>query len=166
MDRHPDGRLVRVGPLDPMSPMSRDGDERTGPQFYRFLPLESQPGGSLQEEDPFGSLLVVPEALGRGVAQGDDPLDAEPWRAEERLDEFLVQVGGDVGEEIGEALHRHLLFRRLVVPVRLASKSVSSPMWIEMIPWSPSPFSIAQPRPVSGVPSAPSPPSQENSTAG
>ena len=34
------------------------------------------------------------------------------------------------------------------------------------MPFSSSPWRIAQPRPVNGVPSAPSPPSQENSTAG
>src|SRR5579875_3434432 len=166
MHGEPNRRLMRVGPLDPVPPVGRDVEERPWPQFYRLLALESQPGRTLHEQDPLVGILVVPEALGRSVAQRDDPFDAKARSAGERLDKFLGQIVGDVGEEVREAVHRHFLFGRLVVPVRLASKSVSSPMWIEMMPWSPSPFSIAQPRPVSGVPSAPSPPSQENSTAG
>jgi hypothetical protein len=56
-------------------------------------PLESQPGRPLQEQDPLVRLLIVPEALGRGVALGDDPLDAEAKCAQKRLDEFLGQIG-------------------------------------------------------------------------
>src|SRR6185437_12178678 len=46
----------------------------------RLLALESQAGRPLQEQDPFLALLVVPEPLGRGAAQRDDPLDADARR--------------------------------------------------------------------------------------
>lgn len=128
MNRQPDGRRMRVGPFDPVPPVGRDVDEHPRPQFYRLLPLESQPGRPLQEKDPFVGLLVVPEALGRGVAQRDDPLDAEARRAEERLDQFLGQVIGEVGEQVREVRHQCFLVGHLVPPDRFASKSDSSPM--------------------------------------
>src|SRR4051794_16898918 len=53
-----------------MPPVGRDVDARTGPGFYRLLPLKSQPGRSLHGQDPFGRLPVFPGALGQGVARG------------------------------------------------------------------------------------------------
>jgi hypothetical protein len=91
-----------------MPPAGGDVDERTRPQVDRPIPLERQPRRSCQEQHPLVSLLVVPEALGRGVAEGDDPLDAEARRGEERLEEFPRQVGGDPVEEVREAGHGHL----------------------------------------------------------
>src|SRR4051812_22798511 len=80
MHGEPDRWFAGGGPLDPVPAMGWDVDERARPQFDRLPALESQAGRPLQQKDPFVALLVVPESLGRGVAQRDDPLDADARR--------------------------------------------------------------------------------------
>lgn len=101
MHRQPNRRLLRIGPLNTMPPMGRDVDERAGRHLDQLI-LEPQPGGTLEQQDEFALGLIVPEALGRGVALGDDPLDAEIRPFEDRLDEFLGKGGGEIGEEVGQ----------------------------------------------------------------
>jgi hypothetical protein len=64
------------------------------------------------------------------------------------------------------ARHGYFLDFRGRPSTLLAMNSESSPWWMKIMPCSSSPPRTAQPRPVSGVPSAPSPPSQDHSTAG
>ena len=46
-------------------------------QFERLgVPLKSQKRPPPEHHDPLALVLIVPESLGRGVAVGDDPLDA------------------------------------------------------------------------------------------
>ena len=54
-----------------------------------YVTFEDAGGRTRREQGSFVSLLILPEALGRGVAHRDDSLDAKARRAEERLDEFV-----------------------------------------------------------------------------
>src|SRR3954452_20579270 len=62
-DGEPNRRVVRVGPLDTVSPMRRDLDPIPGAETARFgLVLEAQPRRAAQQQYPFGLVLVVPES--------------------------------------------------------------------------------------------------------
>src|ERR1700724_2589922 len=61
----PDRRLGRVGPLDAVPAMRRDLQPVAGTKKARLcLVLEAQPGRTGQQQNPFGLVLVVPEAFG------------------------------------------------------------------------------------------------------
>lgn len=104
MHRQPNRRLLRIGPLDSMSSMGRDVDEGASLHLDELI-LESQSCGTLQQHDEFALVLIVPKALGRCVAVGDDPLDAEGGLVEDRLDQFFGEARRNVGEEVGEGGH-------------------------------------------------------------
>ena len=61
--------------------------------------------GEYGREHPFVLVLVIPKAIGGSVTARDDPLDSDVGRFEKRLDEFVGEVDGNVGEQIGEWGH-------------------------------------------------------------
>ena len=63
--------------------------------------LESEPGRTLDKQHEFVFVLVVPESVGRGVAVGDDPLDAAVLGCDERLGEFVGKSGGEEERRLG-----------------------------------------------------------------
>src|SRR5690606_35812798 len=87
--RQPHGRLIWRRPLDPMLPMGLDQNVIAGPHLNRFTILEKQFGFALNHNDPLVFVLIVPEALGRDVSRGYDPLDADVLVLSENRDEFL-----------------------------------------------------------------------------
>jgi hypothetical protein len=62
--------------------------------------LEGELGDTGEHQHPLVLRLVVPEALGRTMATGDDPLDADAMALLENRGEFLGEVFGDVGHDI------------------------------------------------------------------
>ena len=101
MDRQPDGGHIGRGPIDPVPLVGRDVDEITWLHLDgQFVAIEAEPGCPFEDNDEFGLILIVPEAGRRGVAVRDDPLDAHVGSSEERLDQFIRQVRGEVGEKI------------------------------------------------------------------
>ena len=104
MHRQPDRRLLWRRPLDSMPLVCRNVDEV--PRLHLDCPiLKPKPCRSLQHDDPFVLVLVVPEAFGRGLAVGDDSLDADLGGGQKRLDKLLGQVRREVGEEVGGDSH-------------------------------------------------------------
>jgi hypothetical protein len=58
--------------------VSRNIDVVAGSEPERFGSiLELQDSGSLEEQDPLGVVLIVPEGRRRGVAVGDDTFDSD-----------------------------------------------------------------------------------------
>lgn len=71
-----------------MPPMSRYVDERTWLHLDHLI-FETQPSVTLQQQYELMLWLIVPKPIGRYVAVGDDPLDAEVGPAQDRLHQFL-----------------------------------------------------------------------------
>src|SRR4051794_3472035 len=87
MHRQPHGRLIRIGPGDPVADMRWNVQGVAGPQrARRRLALELHRSRALQQHHAFGALLVVPEALGARLSGRDDALDAQIGRREEDTD--------------------------------------------------------------------------------
>src|SRR5437660_11278816 len=76
MHGQPNRRLVGRRPFDSVPPVRRDGDEIAGLHVHEAV-VETEPRGALQNEHPFGLILVVPESTRRGVAVRDDPFNAD-----------------------------------------------------------------------------------------
>jgi len=100
MHRQPDGGLVWRGPLDPVFLVSGDVDEIAGLHFNQAI-FEAYPGVTLQDDDPFVLVLVVPISFRRCVAVRHDALDADVRRFEQGGAYLLRQRLGEVMEEIG-----------------------------------------------------------------
>ena len=83
MHRQPDRRLVRRRPLNPVPFVRRDVDEAG--RHLQGSVLEPEPCSAHQDHDPLVLILVVPEAIGRSVAVGDDSLDADVGGIDEGL---------------------------------------------------------------------------------
>ena len=61
-----------------MLSVRRDVDEIAHLHVDRFvIALEEQFGFTLQHNNPFGFILIVPEAVRTGLAVGQDPFDAD-----------------------------------------------------------------------------------------
>jgi hypothetical protein len=81
--------------------------------------LEPQLRAAFQDEDPLVLFLVIPETLRRSVAAGNDALDADVRALGQDFDEFLGEVGRQVGEEV---VHSSVLYPSNV-PFRRPSQS-------------------------------------------
>ena len=82
-----------------MLTMCRDDDEIARLHVHRLVvALEEQFGFALQDDDPFGFILIVPEAVRTGVARGYNPFDADVLVLGKDFDEFLWKIGRYVGE--------------------------------------------------------------------
>ena len=81
-------------------------EENTWQQVDRLLLFKSESGRPRQKQHPLLRLLIVPEALGRSVPEGDDSLDADNGSVEKRLNEFLRKVCRDFGKQICKMIHR------------------------------------------------------------
>src|SRR5690606_2720317 len=95
-------------PLDPMPPMCRNLNTIARPHRDRLVvSLELQLRFALQNHDPLGLVLIVPEALGRGVARRHNPLDAHMPALRKHVDLFLGKRRRRLGEEVsdGEFFH-------------------------------------------------------------
>src|SRR5258705_4345409 len=93
VDRQPNRRLACMRPFHTMARMRRDVQIVTGlERAHLRLAVESQAGAAGQQHDPFGFVLVIPEA-GRACLSGrDDPLDAHVWGREQHGD-VLIGAG-------------------------------------------------------------------------
>jgi hypothetical protein len=67
--------------------------------------LEPQPSRSFQHDHPLVLVLVEPETFGRGVAVGNDSLDADVGGFEQRREKLVGQAGRKVGEEVSWRCH-------------------------------------------------------------
>src|ERR1700704_5116863 len=93
VDRQPNRRLARVCPFDTMARVRRDVQIVTGLELAHLrLAVEAQAGAAGQQYDPFGFILVVPEAGRACLPGGDDPLDAHVGCREQRGD-VLIGAG-------------------------------------------------------------------------
>jgi len=63
--------------------------------------LELDSSRSPQHDHPLVLVLVVPEAIGRNMALGNDSLDADVGGFEQGGDQLVGKVRGKVGEEVG-----------------------------------------------------------------
>ncbi len=90
MQGQPYGRFVGIRPFDAMPSMRRDIDVVTGfhCQFLGLI-LEPQASAAPQQHDLFGSVLIVPFALGRRLARGDYPHQLEVSGREQSGEIFL-----------------------------------------------------------------------------
>jgi len=91
MHRQPDRGFVRRRPGHAVLLVRRDVEVVSGAHLNRTV-LELDLGSSLQHQHPLAGWLVVPEAIGRLMVVGDDPLDAYSPGLQERREEFLGQV--------------------------------------------------------------------------
>ena len=84
-----------------MLSVRRNVDEIARLHVDRFVVvLEEQFCFALQDDDPFGLFLIVPRPIRTGVVRGDDPLDADLLVLGEEFDQFLGEIGRQVGEEV------------------------------------------------------------------
>src|SRR5262245_38260489 len=96
MDRQPDRRLARMSPFDTMARVRRDVQIVTGLELACLgLAVEAQAGAAGQQHNPFGFILVVPEAGRTRLSGRDDPFDAHVRRCKQRGD---VLAGSGVWE--------------------------------------------------------------------
>jgi hypothetical protein len=101
MEREPDGRLRRVGPLDAVAAARRNQEVIARAQRdRRGVALEAEAGAAAQQDDPLVAVLLVPAPGRRRVAPRDDALEAERRRLEERLDELLGERRGQARKEV------------------------------------------------------------------
>src|SRR5438128_1367965 len=105
MQRQPDGRLVRGRPKYPMPCMGRD--VQTISRFHRDrrLTVNLKPRCTLEHDNPFMLILVVPKVIGRGVTMGQNPLQTKVGGGNEGLDKLLRQVRRQVSEKVRERIH-------------------------------------------------------------
>ena len=104
-DGEPDGFLVGGGPVDTVAAVGGEKDGVAGSEDDGLFAVgEAQAGFAAEEEDPFVLVLVIPEILRRGVAMGDDALDADLSAAQfaDLVEVFLGEVEGDVVKEVDE----------------------------------------------------------------
>jgi len=80
--------------------VGRDVEVVAGPHLDCPV-LELDPGSPPEHDHPLAGRLVVPEAIGRFMAVGNDSLDTDAGGLQEGGEEFLRQVGGEVGEDGG-----------------------------------------------------------------
>ncbi len=88
----PNCRLIRRRPINPVLLVVPDADEVAGLHLDGLV-LETKSGRSLQHDDSFVLLLLVPESFGRGMAMGDDSLDADVDIFEQRGEKLVGQFG-------------------------------------------------------------------------
>src|ERR1700730_6234970 len=120
MDGEPDGRPVGRSPFDAMPHVRRDMHVVPPTKQSRLgFPFEKNFGRTLEDQHPFGPVLVVEVARRAGVTSRDDPFDPE-IRNREQFDElFVTELHRDVGEYIAvEERHRRVL------PLRRAARRV------------------------------------------
>src|SRR5690606_39599395 len=73
-----------------------------------LLVLEAQARRPLEEDHPFVRRLVVPEAVGRALPAGDDPLDPGPGDRRELLEDLVRRsLGGKLEEIAGGGMHQN-----------------------------------------------------------
>lgn len=78
MQSEPHCIALRVGPLDPMPQVGRQGEKIPGLQMDQFrLPFYPQPGGALEQKDPLGAVLIVPLVFRCCVTAGKDALQTK-----------------------------------------------------------------------------------------
>lgn len=115
-DGKPDCQLIGRGPVHTVFAVSRDNEPVARLQLD-CLVLNLQSRHTLSNQHPLIFHLVISETSGRGMAVGDDPLDADVPGVDECLGEFVRQRGGDGGEEVVDAAkHGLLAIVRMHVP--------------------------------------------------
>jgi hypothetical protein len=126
MQGQPYGGRLGVGPLHPVAAMGRDEEKVAGAQHpgSRFV-LEAQPGAAGQKHHPLMGVLVVPLSRGRGLAGGDDALQAEMTGGKEDLENFLGDIRGDWGKQVGHGQTSLVRSKRLAQPPLISSPSLA-----------------------------------------
>ena len=90
----------------PDGAVRRDVQEVAGRHLDRlFVILEPKPRCAAQDHDPFRVILVVPETRGRGVALGDDALDADVGGFDQGGAKLVGKTPGEVSEKVGADGH-------------------------------------------------------------
>jgi hypothetical protein len=98
----PDGGPVGIGPFDAVTNMRRKLDIVAGLQNPRLVfAFDEKTCRAGKNDDPFRTVLVVPEAGGARLPGRNDPLDSGARPVDERLDLLLGQPRRDIGEKIG-----------------------------------------------------------------
>lgn len=87
MHRQP--KRIRRGPGDPMPDVGWDDDVISSLERERRLISDLQNGCAFDEQHPFVLRLIIPEALGAGLAVGIDALDFDPGFLEESGEDLL-----------------------------------------------------------------------------
>src|SRR6266487_5555890 len=90
MHGEPDGRVVRVGPFDAMTRVGRKVNviARCEPDRFR-MPLEPEDRRAPEQENPFGTILIVPEPRRARMRVGNDALDPQRRRPQQLRDLLL-----------------------------------------------------------------------------
>ncbi len=101
VQRQPHRRPVGIGPGDPVAGVGGDPQPVAGSERARFaFSLEQQLGGAGEQHHPFVPVLVEPFADRRRLAGGDDPLEAQPLRLDERVEPLGVQPRRHPGQQV------------------------------------------------------------------
>ncbi len=84
-----------------MSPVRGDRDEIAGGQraIFGFV-FETQTGAAFKDDDPFGTVLIVPLALRRGQTGRHDPRELEVRRFQQRGELFVLRFIPQVRENV------------------------------------------------------------------
>jgi hypothetical protein len=96
MNGKPDRFSLRIGPLDAVAAMPGDEDVVAGLESYLPAVEKAKGCASFHQQDPLIRLLVIPEAGGRRLALGDDPLDPEGFPPEELRKDLFRHLTGNI----------------------------------------------------------------------
>ena len=114
MHRQPDRQLIMRRPFDAVHGVRRNVDAVATLQLDGLVhAVEAKPRRALQHHDPLMLLLVIPEAVGRGVPVGHDSLDADRGCLQQRRDQLAGQVRREISKYVGGS---HFVMLLLVAP--------------------------------------------------
>ncbi len=100
VDGKPDTGGIGAGMYDPVLLMGRDEEVVAGGKVADPAAFTGEGGLSLEEDDPFVPVLVVPFTLRGGLAGGDDAFDPDPPVGDEEVELFTGGKRGREGEDV------------------------------------------------------------------
>lgn len=100
MHRQPQARLTAGGPADPVPAVGRNFQPVARIQGDFTAVGEHQAGGPAQQHHPFVLGLVVPFVRRRGLAVGNNPLDAHAGTLGQQFKYLILRLGCQELEKI------------------------------------------------------------------
>lgn len=114
MQSKPNGRSCRIGPFHAMAYVGGNEDVIAWGQCAYFFAFDAQSRRTLEENDPFGSFLVIPLPGRCGLTCRDNSFEFEMRRVQQSFKKLVGHGGGKVGEKVFR-VHRGRLPRVLAV---------------------------------------------------
>ena len=100
MNAQPDGLCFFFCPNHPVLDVRRDFQPIPRPQVNQPPILKFEPCGSLQKQNEFVPVLVVPAIIRRSMAPGNNPFDLYIFGLNQCFEEFFGQLVRDIGEQV------------------------------------------------------------------